>query len=440
MKNLPSFTNLQRECFDILIIGAGPAGLGAANNPQICNQEVLTIDMGSPLLLRDRNHPHHATSGDGGAGLFSDGKFSFFPSASELWLLDGDTELRDAYLWMSKTLSLHGLDVPGYPDIAASENGAEESWHLKRYPSQYLSLEQRYKLIAHLIEAGTGSLLHHTQVEAVHQSHEDSSFDITIKNTVTYESRRLSARAIIFAGGRFGSYDMQRFMTFRPVFRRLEVGFRIQQSTHRAFFTASGQLDPKYKMGDRQRRIEWRTFCACLDGEAILSQTLGLWTISGRADCSPTGKSNIGFNTRFLDESLARRAWHHLQKTLQSNHSQYDLPLPEVFVPDSRARRKLSSLMGDEVASAMIEGLGRLCERFPAMVDPDSRLIGPTLEGVGWYPENDNKLKIPNFNAWVCGDACGKFRGIVAGLISGHYAAHHAARYISAVETHFSCR
>jgi hypothetical protein len=432
VKILSSLANLRHESVDILIVGAGPAGLAAANNPQIGNQEILVIDMGSPLLMRDRNHPRDATCGDGGAGLFSDGKFSFFPSASELWLLDGESDLRNAYLWMSNVLSLRGMEVPAYPNAIGTENYANGSWHLKRYPSQYLSLENRYKLISELIEAGTGSLLHHTKVEAANQSHQDDGFDFMLQNLLTNESRWLSARVVIFAGGRFGSHDMRHFFFFRPMFRRLEVGFRIQQSTQRAFFATSGQLDPKYKLIDQQRKIEWRTFCACLDGEAILSETLGFWTISGRADCSPTGKSNIGFNTRFLDESFAHRVWLQLQRSLQSHNSHYSLSLPDVLAPDGQARRRFSTLMGIEVADAMIDGLRRLCERFPAIADHDSCLIGPTLEGVGWYPENDNQLKVPNVNAWVCGDACGKFRGIVAGLVSGHYAANHAGRYISA--------
>lgn len=33
-------------------------------------------------------------------------------------------------------------------------------------------------------------------------------------------------------------------------------------------------------------------------------ETLGLWTVSGRSDCPPTGRSN----TRILDESIARGA------------------------------------------------------------------------------------------------------------------------------------
>lgn len=71
----------------------------------------------------------------------------------------------------------------------------------------------------------------------------------------------------------------------------------------------------------------------------------------------------------------------------------------------------------------MTRGLDRLRATFPDLNDPRTRLIGPTLEGVGWYPQVDGDLRLLDVPAWVAGDVCGLFRGIVAAMISGHYAA-----------------
>jgi hypothetical protein len=57
------------------------------------------------------------TVGIGDAGLFSNGKFSFFPSSTELWttLQVHPHALTAAYKNMSKCLSDLGMEVPSMP-------------------------------------------------------------------------------------------------------------------------------------------------------------------------------------------------------------------------------------------------------------------------------------------------------------------------------------
>ena len=49
------------------------------------NKEFLIIEKGKSISNRDRNDKFDAVAGVGGAGLFSDGKFSFFPSGTNIW-------------------------------------------------------------------------------------------------------------------------------------------------------------------------------------------------------------------------------------------------------------------------------------------------------------------------------------------------------------------
>lgn len=83
----------------------------------------------------------------------------------------------------------------------------------------------------------------------------------------------------------------------------------------------------------------------------------------------------------------------------------------------------MNAIYGRDVAKVMLLGLRQLIHSFPTIEHDETRLIGPTLEGIGWYPEVDGTLRIPGRPTWVVGDACGLFRGIVAAFISGHYAA-----------------
>lgn len=152
--------------YDITIIGAGPAGLAAAARASKSNCRLLLLDGGKQVEARDRNNPYDATRGAGGAGLFSDGKFSFFPSASGLWTLPRFKDLYEAYAWTCETLGARGLSTPPFPRHPGeySFGGADgpsgtENWFLKAYPSDYLSLDLRLTLVHDMTSEVRGDLL-----------------------------------------------------------------------------------------------------------------------------------------------------------------------------------------------------------------------------------------------------------------------------------------
>jgi 2-polyprenyl-6-methoxyphenol hydroxylase-like FAD-dependent oxidoreductase len=68
-----------------VIIGAGPSGLCCAYTLQQLNIPFKLLEMGKCLTSRDRNDSFDSANGAGGAGLFSDGKFSFYPAGTALW-------------------------------------------------------------------------------------------------------------------------------------------------------------------------------------------------------------------------------------------------------------------------------------------------------------------------------------------------------------------
>eukprot|EP01155_Anaeramoeba_flamelloides_P036969 Anaeramoba_flamelloidesc26746_g1_i1.p1 GENE.c26746_g1_i1~~c26746_g1_i1.p1 ORF type:complete len:166 (+),score=23.87 c26746_g1_i1:43-498(+) len=72
-----------------LIIGAGPAGLSFASTLSRKNENnYIIVDQGK--IIQERNHedPVESILGIGGAGLYSDGKFSFFPAGTAVWMLE----------------------------------------------------------------------------------------------------------------------------------------------------------------------------------------------------------------------------------------------------------------------------------------------------------------------------------------------------------------
>ncbi|WP_371551898.1 FAD-binding protein [Streptomyces sp. NBC_00554] len=415
--------------FDLAIIGAGPAGLAAAQRLAGSPLSVALIDSGKPVTERDRYAAADMTRGHGGAGLFSDGKFSFFPSASELWTLPRAGDLRDAYTWTCELLGSYGLDTPPFPsDPTAYTVGAGE-WILKEYPSDYLSLEARLRLTADMVAATDATVLDEFEVENAEYDRDADHFRLALRDSKGQESE-LVARRLLLASGRFGPLGL-RELTQERSFRRLEVGFRIEQPADKAFFRDMKQLDPKLRFREGDGSVEWRTFCACRDGEAALTETQGLWTVSGRSDCPATGRSNVGFNTRILDETVARRALAPALAAMGDEESYFVLSMDAIVNEEPEQLAAFDRVYGPELREIMLRGLSRLAEAYPVLRDNRTRLIGPTLEGVGWYPKVDGDLRLLDSPAWVAGDACGLFRGIVAAMISGHYAADSALRELA---------
>ncbi|WP_157958790.1 NAD(P)-binding protein [Salinicola sp. RZ23] len=414
--------------YDSVIVGAGPAGLAAASRLSHRGLRVLLLDQGHAIDRRDRHAEAELTQGHGGAGLYSDGKFSFYPSATELWRLPYRAPLRQAYAWTRELLAAHGMTTPPFPDRADVYTPCHNAWSLKHYPSYYLPLEQREAMIANLVGALDVEIVSDTQVISQRYDEDEARHHLQLR-AADGTSSALTATTLVWAAGRFGPLALGDGIRTR--FRRLEVGFRIEQPSEHAFFQDFADLDPKLTLHAADKTTEWRTFCACRHGRTVLTQTQGLWTVSGHSDGPPTERSNVGFNTRILDESLARETIAALTRTLGRADTHFDLPLSAWLADDHDATAAMERVYGAPLAQAMQRGLRQLVDNFPQLEAESTRLIGPTLEGVGWYPEVDESLRLGDRPTWVVGDACGLFRGIVAAFVSGHYAASAVAEALT---------
>ncbi|GII76587.1 hypothetical protein Sru01_15690 [Sphaerisporangium rufum] len=405
---------------DVAIVGAGPAGLAAAARLTGGGYRVALIDAGPRVGDRDRHDPHQATRGHGGAGLFSDGKFSFYPSATALWSLPRAAELRAAYDWTTGVLTAAGLACPPFPDRPEAYAFGDGAWVLKDYPSDYLSLPARLALTEGMVAGVDATVLTGHQVTATAYDPLSDAFTVTME----HDRRRvtLHARRLLVATGRFGPLALDG-LTGAWDFHRMEAGVRVEQPERQAFFAGMPQLDPKLRFRDAGRQAEWRTFCVCRSGETVATETGGLWTVSGRSDCPPTGRSNTGFNVRVLDEALAEKLLAPFLASLADPGCHFAIPLAAVRGGDRAARARLEAVYGADLWHLLHDGLQRLIAKFPAIAGEGTTLIGPTLEGVGRYPRVDGDLRLSDVPAWVAGDACGLFRGIIAAMISGHYAA-----------------
>lgn len=423
------------DVIPLVIAGCGPAGLAAACVVQKVAPDLqwFILEAGDSLAARRRDDPRDISEGVGGAGLYSDGKFSFYPAATALWQLADTPRLQRAYARVTEMFSQVGARAPAFPQ-APQETEEPQNAYFKPYPSLYLDLPTRRALIERLYQPVADRVLLKTRLLDIAPLP-----DGTLKLSVERQKKRssLRARILLGAGGRFFPLLLSRCAagSLPTHFLRWELGIRIEGAAQHPFFTAllsqGKSNDPKLILRDEAKRLEWRTFCCCIEGEVVGTWCEDLFTLSGRADCASTGKSNIGFNVRFLEEGIA------LDLARLKRKRPFHVTLSE-------ARNKpsvLDAVYGAQAAEALREGLSRLCAHLPVLEKDSPTLfaLGPTLEGVGRYPATEPDLSLAGWPMYFAGDACGKFRGLVAAMVSGAYAgeaaAQHAARLVAGEHT-----
>lgn len=407
---------------DVLIIGAGPSGLATASGLSSSNLSVVMVDQGRQLDLRYAEEPSDLESGVGGAGLYSDGKFSFYPSATHLWSLQPGRTLLASYEKTAKLLAGLGMEVPWPPENFQDPVGqVETSLRIKRYPSFYASLEDRRELIRGLLATSKCQLVLSTKVIGVQR---DEMGRVTVKLR-THEGRTLTVnpRHLVLAMGRFGPISIESpDAKVDYVFRRVELGFRIEQPKESFFLRDEAALDPKLIAKSDYGTHSWRTFCCCRDGEVVTTKFDRWTTVSGRADCAPTGRSNIGFNLRLENAAEACRVWPRIVTRVQAADALVCEPYGNFMLTGrGLATSPIVQLFGEAVSMRLREGLRRLAGKYGDRAFTDAMLLGPTVEGVGFYPNVSKNLQLAPYPIWVPGDGAGLFRGITAALVSGFF-------------------
>jgi hypothetical protein len=405
------------ESIDVVVIGAGPAGLSAGCALVDAGISTLVVDSGKLVRDRDRFHPTGIASGVGGAGLYSDGKFSFRPSASRLWVIEPEPDREQAYNWFIDLLRdqpwFLDIDQPELKEIRTSSRGVID----KRYPSFYMSLPERTALIERLAERIPA-------IAAETELHElvDQRSHILVVLTGPSGERRIETTGVIVATGRYGPVRLRSLGRQGPWSQgRVEIGVRLEQPSTRFLLRSHPATDPKIVVRT-SAGWEARTFCCCRDGE-VLAVATGDWvTVCGRADGPPTGRSNVGVVLRppldarseselLLDRATGAGRW--LKE-----------PAEELL---GHQRGELADILGGRAVSSLVEAIREIALAVDAPPPMDSLLHGLAVEGVGWYPDLQPDLRWGDWAVWVAGDATGLFRGLTAAFVSGYFTGLRAA-------------
>jgi hypothetical protein len=441
---------------NVVILGAGPAGLASLKGLQNHNKVVI-IDYGLPINKRFHNKASHLGVGVGGAGLFSDGKFSYYPAGTAVYQLEKTNLIRDAHQWVEKIMDKCEIKSISFEDIKFQTQDLTCQIIEKKYPSFYASLQERKSLILNLAELTKKvCLLSNTKVLKIDKI--ASLYILNIQNVTTGIVDIIKTKKIIIATGRFGIKDLRELQgnNIKLPFQylRTEFGVRIDAPSNLGFLSRNKNPDVKFIWKNNFGEV--RTFCTCRNGEIWnIPYQNNLSALSGRSDGPQSAFSNFGLLVRIssdielgksviekvtnndiiksqasIVQSLHSFLGRNIQDTIdEDKHIKNNIDERPWFPKEKFKKGNIRKLLGKECSQLLTIAINNLLDISPDLDNKNVMMLFPSIEGVGEYLHTDGNLKVVGENIWVAGDANGSFRGLIPAFISGYYAGHECTQW-----------
>ena len=455
--------------YDVVIIGAGPAGLFTAyeliNNDK--SLKILLLDKGkfaeNRVCPMNKNkvpcmncNPCQILSGYGGAGTFSDGKLNFIPklgksdlfkymSESEAYKLIDDTE---------EIFNKFGMDSKVYP------TNMDEALKIKKdiaiTGARLLLIKQKHlgsdKLPTYI--KNFTDYLKDNGVEIKENADvTDISTDDNNINTVTYvtgkNSYSVDAIDVVVAPGRTGAKWVQEIAdkyNIEYTSRSIEIGVRVEVRKEIMENICNIIYDPSIFIKTATHGDEMRTFCTNPGGFVAKENYYGYICVNGHAlKDIKSNNTNFAFinkinltdpvtNTREYGESIAKIAnvlgdgkpiiqrLKDLKIGRRSTWDRINKGYVEPTLKDCVAG-DLALVLPHRIITNIIEGLETLDKIIPGINNDETLLYGPEIKFFSNEITTNNKFKLDDKNIYFIGDGAGKAGNIVVAASNGLVAA-----------------
>ena len=455
--------------YDVVIVGAGPAGLVAANELISNNKKlkILILDKGNTVKNRvcpmnklgvacQNCNPCNILSGYGGAGTFSDGKLNYihrlgksnltkYMSESEAIKLIDETE---------EIFNSFGMNAEVYP------SNMDEALEIKKKVAiagaKLLIIKQKHLGSDHLPDYINGicKKLENDGVSLIDRC------DVLDINTIDCNNHEVicnlkgkekifKCKYVIVAPGRTGAKWVQEFSDKYNIpyySQSIEIGVRVEVRKDILEDLTNVIYDPTIFIKTKTYGDEIRTFCTNPGGYVTKENYYGYICVNGHAlKESKSNNSNFAFiskvnltepvtNTRLYGESIARianvlgdgkpiiQSLKDLKSGRRSEWHRINKGFIEPTLKDCVAG-DLALVMPHRIITNILEGLETLDKIIPGVNNDDTLLYGPEIKFFSNEIETDNKFKLKDNNIYFIGDGAGKAGNIVAAAATGLIAA-----------------
>jgi uncharacterized FAD-dependent dehydrogenase len=454
--------------YDVVIVGAGPAGLFAAYELVTKNKKlkVALVDKGKRASKRKcslKNNkvcancePCSILSGFGGAGTFSDGKLNFIPKLgkSDLFKYMGVNEAYKIIDDTEEIFNKFGMDSDVYPTnmneaLKIKEKITKLGHNLLIIKQKHIGSDKLPKYIEDVteyLESKNVAIFEETEVIDIENISKD-------KYKVKYKRNKkedfFETNNVIVAVGRTGAKWVQEYADKHKIpylSQSIEIGVRVEVRKEILKDITDVIYDPTIFIKTDKYNDEIRTFCTNPEGFVTKENYEGYICVNGHAlKDIKSNNSNFAFiskvnlthpttNTRAYGESIAIianvlgagkpiiQSLKDLRQGRRSTMERINKGYIEPTFKDCVAG-DLALVLPHRIITNILDGLKKLDDIIPGVNNDETLLYGPEIKFFSNEIVTNNKMKLENENIYFIGDGAGKAGNIVAAAATGLIAA-----------------
>jgi uncharacterized FAD-dependent dehydrogenase len=442
--------------YEIVIIGAGPAGLFAALGLETLGAgKILLVEQGPDLQERHRDAPGGLLCGWGGAGAYSDGKLILSPEVGGF--LSDFLPLHDLTRLIQEVDSMYqALGAPpelygGDPDTQELLKSRARQAGLIFIPThlRHIGTDNCQRVLSRLRERLAGRVEIRTRCRAHHIMTEDGA----VTGVALDSGEEVGARLVVAAPGRAGAAwirEEARRLAIPSVPSPVDIGVRVEVPAPVLAPLTEAAYEAKLIYYSRTFDDKVRTFCMNPYGEVVSEDLDGLVTVNGHSYTSrKTENSNFAilvssiFTEPFDDpisygQYIARLAnllgqgalvqrLGDLQAGRRTTSARLERCLTRPTLKEA-IPGDLSFVLPYRCLKDILEMLEALDTLVPGINDRHTLLYGVEVKFYSHRLKLSPDLETPISNLFIIGDGAGITRGLIQASVSGLIAARAITR------------
>ena len=451
--------------YDVVIIGAGPAGLFCAYELIKRNSKLKIALLDKGKRAEDRFCPMNklkttckncricgTLAGFGGAGTFSDGKLNFIPKVgkSDLFKYMSEQEAYDLIDDTEKIFTEFNMDAEVYPSnieeaLKIKKEVALKGQRLLLIKQKHLGsdkLPEYIKNFTDYLEKSGVEILPDSEVTDIKSISKE-------EHEVFFNDKMIKAKKVVVAPGRTGAKWIQELADkykIPYVSQSIEIGVRVEVRKEILEDITNVIYDPTIFIKTKTYGDEIRTFCTNPGGFVTKENYYGYICVNGHSlKETKSNNSNFAFiskvnltypvtNTREYGESIAHIAnvlgdskpiIQTLKDLKQSRRSKWDR-IDKLFIEPTLkdcVAGDLALVMPHRIIVNILEGLEELDKIIPGVNNDETLLYGPEIKFFSNEITTNKKFKLEDYDVYFIGDGAGKAGNIVVAAATGLVAA-----------------